>query len=333
MKAMLIFVLLGWDAPAATDVNDAIRWTRAMIRGEADYSDSLRAFADALPVERHYSVRLEDDSSVPMTIRYGWVRHEILAALQAWPRDRSGLERLLRNVSSYHPALPETVAPADSMRYRAMADDILQRREFRQVDKENRIAQWFRDRLREFFRWLSKFLPEPKPMDVRVPLEMTGVGQVVYYLLLAVGGLLLIYVIVQIVRRVRRKEREEEKPDLPLLEEGETIEPDEQWTLATTEADRGNYRRAIRHVLLSVLLHLDKNDYVRFRRDYTNFEYADWIAHADRLLEGSEMAAQFRSLAMIFDRVWYGMKEAREQDFRRSAEVRQSILAKAPVHE
>lgn len=335
--AALTCILVFHADPDAADVDfriaRGIELAKSAIDGSPAAAQSLRELARLLPQRATAPLSRDSDGEIhefDVTVRYDWLRMELDRALDELP-DTARLQRLIDYAAAFERPLSDEVAPTDDTDYATLANEILSRREFQPKSDKNRLAEWLSRFFEKLWEFLRDLLPTPDPISIQPPLEMTVVGQVILYVLIAVGAILLIWVIVKLVRHYRKKKTvaiDDERH--PLLEPGESAEPDEHWRLAQTAAQEKNYRRAIRHVLLSVILHLDRREWVHYQRYLTNREYGESIRTADRWPLHQTAYPAWIQLAGVFDRVWYGHRHASAEDFEIAVRCRHEMVREVP---
>jgi hypothetical protein len=338
MTWMALTCILAFHAdPDATDVDfriaRGIERAKSAIAGSPDAAESLRELARSLPQRATASLSRDDDGEIyefDVTVRYDWLRMELDRALDELP-DPARLQRLIDYAAAFERPPSEDAAPFDDTDYPTLAEEILSRREFQPKTGKNRLAELLSRFFEKLWEFLRDLIPTPDPISIQPPMEMTVVAQVIMYVLIAVGVILLIWVIVKLVRHYRQNETAAIDGERhPLLEPGESMEPDEHWRLAQTAALEKNYRRAIRHVLLSVILHLDRREWVHYQRHLTNREYGESIRTADRWPLHRAAHAAWTQLAGVFDRVWYGHRHASAEDFELAVRCRNEMVREVP---
>ncbi|NUM79880.1 hypothetical protein HUU42_03660 [bacterium] len=229
------------------------------------------------------------------------------------------LERITRALE-FIETLSHRTLVRDSVDYRSRAEQILSRKEYRDQAGKNLLAEaldWLLQKIIDALKELFKNFKWPEPAT-RTPVDFKSIGQIMLYIVYVAGAVLLILLIRQWVRY--RQRRKQETADLQkdfshILNPGESTEPDEHLMLAERHASEGNYRKAVRHIWLSLILFLDKHDHVRYKKFQTNEEYLQWILEQPSLPQREAIYESMRHVAMVFDRKWYGLSETAESDF------------------
>jgi hypothetical protein len=83
---------------------------------------------------------------------------------------------------------------------------------------------------------------------------------------------------------------------------------------ARSLSESGDLREAVRFLYLAALLALDERGRIRLDRAHTNRELLSDLS------PWSELAARFKTVVEIFDRVWYGFQPISREEFGRYAE-------------
>ncbi len=261
------------------------------------------------------------DSELILSIDHGWFISRLEELYKGDGSERLSFQVLLNQVKSAKKItgrLIENGNPKFPKNYIPAINEIKSRKEFQpHTEKENRNL------LTEFFRWLAeqieKFLknliPEgitPSESAPLQPYDLSGIGNFVVFLFYIIGGILLAFTAYRLYKlyRNRKKESGEDADDvlLPILEPGEPAEPDYHQEKASQYELSGDYRKALRHQLLSVLLYLDKINIVRLLLYRTNTEYLVSIQDMQDLIQKDQLLKYLNLLFYHFDRVWWGFK-------------------------
>ena len=180
------------------------------------------------------------------------------------------------------------------------------------------IKQWFADSIGNFFKWLAGLFPKigPRP-GVAVP----DFGWLIFVFWAIVASLVAFLLVaayrifagnIRFGGRRKKKDAEElEGEDAELL----SLPPDELGDRAAKFASDGNYREALRHRYIALLLRLDGRGVWRYDTRRTNWEH---IAALRRGAAQSSAAivAPLSDLTRRFDRVRYGSAPCDAQDWR-----------------
>ncbi len=154
-----------------------------------------------------------------------------------------------------------------------------------------------------FAKWFSSLFPKMNVNSVAGPSDkllwflfyclVTAVlGAILWFLWRTFGGKLL-------GRRTAKRAAQLENEDAELLQ----LPPDELLSRAARFAAEGNFREALRHRYLSLLLDLDARGVWRYDARRTNWEH---IAALSRSAGRRELVAPLSELTKRFDRVRYG---------------------------
>jgi len=203
----------------------------------------------------------------------------------------------------------------------AVLAEVLDRPEFgfrRRSAGENRFIMWLRRRLERLGEAVARVM-ESIMNRIRdllrflVPEEGAPIGaNVGRVLLLVVGGALLVFLAYALGRYVVALHRRHAPSRIDVDEEIiELPKVAELLSRARELGDRGEWRGAIRFLYLALLASLEGRGLVRYDRSKTNWEYARELAPSCGLRE------RFLGLTDSFDRIWYGMRSASADDYRR----------------
>lgn len=261
------------------------------------------------------------DGELILNIDHSWFVFRLEELYKGDGSERLSFQVLLNQVKSAKETagrLIENGNPMFPKNYMPAINEIKSRKEFQpHTEKENQNL------LTEFFRWLAeqieKFLknliPEGITPSESVPLQpydLSGIGNFVVFLFYIIGGILLLFTVYRLYKlyRNRKKESGEDADDvlLPILEPGEPSEPDYHQEKASQYELSGDYRKALRHQLLSVLLYLDKKNIVRLLLYRTNTEYLLSIQDMQDLIHKDQLLKHLNLLFYHFDRAWWGLK-------------------------
>ncbi len=241
--------------------------------------------------------------------------------LRRHPQDRravSDAEEYLASWLERWNHVTSEVLEKDSTDYASRIGAILARREFHPRESRNLLAEAWKSMWKWLEKWLEKLFGSAKtaPAKTYEPPDFSGFARVLIYAACTAGVVLAIGLIVWLVRFFRaRKDGPDEQPPArlaDLLEPGETLDPDEHLQLARRRASDGDFRRAIRHLFLSMLLSLDRTERIRLEASRTNEEYLAAILSGDH---PREFRTVFARMVPAFDRTWYGMSTASRGEF------------------
>lgn len=261
---------------------------------------------------RYHSVKLSND----------WLLRD-LSFLNERDYDTASVALVLERVTralEFIETISQHALVQDSVDYRMRAVHILSRKEYQDHSGRNLLAEaldWLLQKITDALKELFKNFNWPEPA-ARVPVDFRGIGQIMLYFVYAAGAILLIFLVRQWIRYWKRRKQEIadiQKDFSHILNPGESTEPDEHFLLAEHHASEGNYRKAVRHIWLSLILFLDKHDHVRYRKFHTNEEYLEQILVQPSLPQRESIYNALRHVASVFDRKWYGLSETTESDF------------------
>jgi hypothetical protein len=167
---------------------------------------------------------------------------------------------------------------------------------------DSQFSEW----LRAFLKWLFGSESERAPPTN----SSAGMMDVLFYSVIVILALLLLGLMVSILKRSQPKLLE---TDFPSLEQDEAINPsqppgdrpvNEYERRALAAAQLGNYRSALRELVLGAMSWTERSGSIRYRSGLTN---RDYIRAVWRLTERRESLLQ---IVAAFERVFYGRREA-----------------------
>jgi hypothetical protein len=203
------------------------------------------------------------------------------------------------------PAVGTSASKADESR---KLEEILRRPEYaHQVAQENAISRL----VKRFFNWILSWLPRPKPMSPGGVGILSRIAQwVVILLALGVLAFVLHLFLPRLFRNRRPKKTRKEKARIVL---GETLQPDQTAFDLLSEAEalarRGELRAAIRRAYIALLVELGDRKIISLAQYKTNSDYL----RAMRELE--PLYRNVKQLTDSFERHWYGLAQANENDW------------------
>lgn len=185
--------------------------------------------------------------------------------------------------------------------------DLVDRLEYRKVRNEWRIKDKFKPK-RSKKKQGGKGDEELEDEDVyiRTP-GFSGLSGL--FTILAYGAILILvaFIIYMIFSNVKLDKKLE-----PIIDEDDEIEDIEEVDTDNeyrTAVAAGNYRLALRMQFIKFLQLLSAEEKIHWEREKTNRDY-------HRELTGSELRQNFRELASIYERVWYGEEALNSAEFR-----------------
>ena len=170
--------------------------------------------------------------------------------------------------------------------------------------------------LRDFFRRLLQRLPDYN-------LSLDGTGFWLALIVVVAGVLLFIYLLRMVMPffgfmttdlqdKGTRKESYVRPTPAALLAEAET------------KALQGDFRNALRHMYLSLLIEMDNRSVIAYTPAKTNYEYLGEISKNADALKGP-----FRAMVNLFEYTWYGLQNCAREDFQKGRELYSFMLREA----
>lgn len=184
------------------------------------------------------------------------------------------------------------------------------------------VAKWFSDQFEAFVKWVGSLFPSaptgnirpinfnPQLLKALFALAVLGLLAVIGYLVWrAIGG--------RWSRNPARREVRFEGEDADLLQ----LPPDELTERARAWAAQGNFREALRHLYIALLLHLDGRGVWRYDSRRTNWEHIAALRRgglqSTSSAPNSPLVEPLSDLTRRFDRVRYGDAPCSSDDWTR----------------
>ena len=183
-------------------------------------------------------------------------------------------------------------------------------------------AKTVRSWLRKLGDWLDKIMPDRSPEE---PRDSSSIGAALRFVLYLLLGAILLVAGVMLYRMWKRRGlqslevvAEAMEAEIDIEDEDTTADglPEEGWLkLAKDLPEKGELRLAVRAVFLATLSHLGEREFVNIARFKSNLDYRRELglrAHAQ-----PEILETFSRSVTIYEAVWYGLHEARQELFDR----------------
>lgn len=289
---------------------------RNVFESDADYDTRLKETINAVRSELPKNQQVEWEKGVWNTDN-AWF-HKTLDELQneAAEERLMKLERLLewlRSVDERVKDLNDAQAVDENKaEAKQKLESILARPEYVSgPGGQNAISRLIRD----FFRWLEKWLPESPAVS---PGRANITSFIVQVVVVATALLLILYVARLLFIRFRRprkvKIRKKREARIVL---GEKLQPEETSTDLLAEAEAlarsGDLRAAIRKGYIALLVELGDRNVISLAQHKTNRDYLRSVSNRPQL------HSPLQKLTESFERHWYGFAQATPtdwQDFR-----------------
>lgn len=243
--------------------------------------------------------------------RYGWLRDALTSAQNAGSKNR---DEALRTAESrlddaLREAGGEASAPPDLAQARQRADAILGHPEFATAQEDSIWERMWA----HFFRWLDKVMGSLAGFGERSP----WIGPAMEWGLIALALVSLLVWAMRVLQRQRLAMRVEEARQMEPWEEAAR-----NWrALADEQASRGEWRDAVHCLYWASIAMLEGRKLWVANRSRTPREYV-------RLLEaGSTRWKLLRQQTQGFERVWYGLNNAVQQDYEHALALHEGLRA------
>jgi len=190
---------------------------------------------------------------------------------------------------------------------REVLAEILNSREFSQTRQMSRLEEL----VEALLRWFGYKAPAAQIGDWSI--LVTGVFVVVGLVL----GLYLLRLVAPFWQTLAPEVREGEEGGAGSL----PPTPANLLAQAEAKARAGDFRDALRHLYLSLLMDLDGRKVITYRAAKTNFEYLREITN-----QGVALQETFRDMVNLFEHKWYGLEECSPDDYRQGLDLYNALL-------
>lgn len=176
--------------------------------------------------------------------------------------------------------------------------------------------------LRDFIKWLESLFPKQSPLRPGGGAWLIRVAQIVVFVL---AFSVLIYVGYSLLRWFGHRKRsiKEDKPRARIVL-GERLEPEQSATDLLAEAEElarsGNLRSAIRKAYIALLVELGDRKLISLAQHKTNRDYLRAVSNVPSL------HSHMMGLTAVFERHWYGIVQATQNDWQEFRRDYQSTL-------
>jgi hypothetical protein len=232
-------------------------------------------------------------------VRWQWLRQLTEDARNPTLKDRASLlDQASARLDQEFAAAGNVVEPSVAFDpARRATDSILGRPEFRIVSNES----WIDRKTNELFAWLSRFFTATSEFSRRSP-WLTTVFEWSFV------GLSVLAVLIWATRAMDRQRVAISFGDR--MPAANWNKESAQWAdLARREAEAQNWRDAIHCLFWASIVVLESRRL--WRRDYTRTP-REYVALLER---NSPQQASLRKLTSLFERIWYGLRHAGEEDY------------------
>lgn len=296
------------DAITALDTLQSSDEEEAASAYEERFDQTIKDVGEALP--EHQSVQTKEGVC---NVDNSWL-HEALKDLKTASAEQR--ETKLAQIIDRLEALEDRVAPAqadmttggDKAQTKQKLESILSRPEYASKSK----GQSAFNRLFEaFFRWLQQFIPK----GIRIqPHDSPWMKLVAQVLVVLVAAVVLFYVVRLLLAKYKpkRQQRASKKRE-PRIVLGERLEPEDTAVDLLAEAEAlarsGDVRAAIRKAYIALLVELGDRKLIALAQHKTNRDYLNAVRSLQPLHQ------TMRGLTDSFERHWYGVAEATDNDW------------------
>ena len=182
------------------------------------------------------------------------------------------------------------------------------------------IKKWASDTLSNFFNWLGSLFPSFTPAPGAAVPDLSWLIFVFWAIVASLLAFLLFAAYRVFAGNIRWRGRRKKNADEGELEGADAelllLPPDELGSRAANFAAQGNFREALRHRYIALLLRLDGRGVWRYDTRRTNWEHIAALRRG-AVQGNAEIVAPLSDLTRRFDRVRYGSAPCDAQDWQR----------------
>lgn len=322
----LVLVLLAGRAGAATLADYRHRLSHAIavvqqLQGADDDEDTSQLDHFVIPNTARIRAELPASETVTsgaqsVVVDNAWL-YEALTSYEKSSNTRSQRAAALARIEERLRALEERIVEAQRANLPAGDKDgdkgrlaeILRRPDFNKpvVAEESALSRL----LNRLLRWLSRLLPQPKPMAPGGSPFISGVAQILVIGVCLVAIAFLIWKMAPRLLKNRRGKKKQKREARIVL--GERLEPDQTSADLLGQAEalarHGDLRAAIRKAYIAFLCELGDRKIVSLAQHKTNRDYLNSVRERARLY------SSMRQLTSSFELHWYGFQPAVESDW------------------
>jgi len=273
---------------------------------EQRFEQTIAGVSEALP--EHQSVQTSEGVC---EVDNSWLHEELKKLKSSSSQERATeLERVVERLKAVEERVGpgETETTGDKAQTKEKLESILTRPEYANEAKGTSALNRL---LMDFFRWLEQLLPKPVRPRSGNARWMTVMAE----LMVVLVALVVLFFVVKILlaRFKPKRRRSAPKKREPRIVLGERLEPEETAVDLLSEAEalarRGEIRGAIRKAYIALLVELGDRKVIMLAQHKTNRDYLNAVRNLPPLHQ------TMRGLTDSFERHWYGLVEASDNDW------------------
>ena len=295
-------------AVTALDSLQQIDETETSTSYEDRLDQTIAAVEKALP--EHQSVQTTEGVC---DVDNSWLHEEFKQLKSASSEQRATrltqvIERLKAVEERVGPGDTAATPQGDKTQTKEKLESILARPEYA---SEARGTNALKRLIMAFIRWLQQFLPKGMRIQPGNSRWMTVVAQI---MVLLVALVVIFYVFKILLARFKPKRRRSApRKREPRIVLGERLEPEDTAVDLLSEAEalarRGEIRSAIRKAYIALLVELGDRKVIALAQHKTNRDYLNAVRNLPPLHQN------MRGLTDSFERHWYGLVDASDNDW------------------
>ena len=279
---------------------------------DSEYEHRLKETIEEVRTSIPETQMVESDSGL-YTVQNSWLHNQLGDLAKAPVAERvTRLTIAIDWLRALQQRVSENRLPTSDQTTAAEAKDklgaILRRPEYQSEGKGNSVIIRL---LRDFIRWLQNLFPKPAPLKATTASYVT---MTIQYVALGLCSIAVFYALWLLLPRFlsRHKKAKEEKPE-PRIVLGERIAPEQSSRDLLLEAEQlareGQLRSAIRKAYIALIVELGDRKAIDLAQYKTNRDYLDSMRSRPAL------HSNFSGLTDRFERHWYGLEQASQDDW------------------
>jgi hypothetical protein len=207
---------------------------------------------------------------------------------------------------------------------KASLERVLSSSEYRRLDRtepeedeseteESNLPNWLERLIDWLAEWLSSSQSDEETADIQLP-SFGWLRWAVYAVVAVVLTLIIAFIVKAILERASLEREAEPSPGATTSGEVTSTPPgelpsQEYLRRALAFAETGDYKAAIRELLLGTMSWIERHDLIRYRRGLSNRDYIRAVRSRTPLVDA------LSRIVLHFERVYFGRRDASKQGF------------------
>lgn len=323
LAGLTLLLLIGTRASAqAIAIKPTGKFQKQSMQQFSDQLTAMQALVQACassapacdPEKVGADQRIEAPSAQTFQVRWQWLRDTLDQSRTAKPAQRAQLmHQSSVRIAEMLQENGQSAVPAQFSAARRDADRILASSEFSEVEQQS----WLDRAIAKFWLWVNLWLTSFAGLGKSIP----WLGHLLEFLLFGGAAIALLL----FVRRSLQRQRLAVALNSQSTELAWTRESNDWAAQAESSARAGDWRDAVHCLYWATIVMLEGRRAWRHNPARTPREYV-------RLLKpGSAQQGALRGLTQIFERLWYGLRDADATDYQRARAFYDNLRDNAPA--